>query len=67
MLELHPQIISKEGKREWAILPWEEFERLAAMIEDAQDLRDLDAAIIENTNDAPIPYDVARVQLGLTS
>jgi hypothetical protein len=37
-LELHPSFIEREGKREYAVLPYEEFERLQEFIEDAQDL-----------------------------
>ena len=67
MLELHPQIISRNGQREWAVLPWDEFEKLRALIEDAQDLRDLEASIRENADDAPLPYEQVRRELGLTS
>jgi hypothetical protein len=37
-LELNPLFIEREGKREYAVLPYEEFERLQSFIEDAQDL-----------------------------
>jgi hypothetical protein len=37
-IELHPSFIEREGKREYAVLPYEEFEKLQSFIEDAQDL-----------------------------
>lgn len=41
MLELHPQILEKEGKREFIVLPYEEFLALQQILADAQDLIDL--------------------------
>lgn len=37
-LELHPSFIEREGKKEYAVLPIDEFERLQTFIEDARDL-----------------------------
>jgi hypothetical protein len=37
-IELHPSFIEREGKREYAVLPYEEFEKLQSFIEDARDL-----------------------------
>ena len=37
-LELHPSFIEREGKREYAVLPYDEFEKLRSFIEDARDL-----------------------------
>ncbi|MBM4165410.1 MAG: type II toxin-antitoxin system prevent-host-death family antitoxin [Ignavibacteria bacterium] len=41
MIELHPQIISKEGKNEFVVLPYQEFKKLQETLEDIEDLRDL--------------------------
>lgn len=41
MLELHPQILEKEGKREFVVLPYEEFLALQQVLANAQDLIDL--------------------------
>ena len=41
MLELHPEFISKNGKKEFAVLPYEEFLKLQEILEDLEDLRDL--------------------------
>lgn len=38
ILELHPSFIEREGKKEFAVLPMDEFERLQVFIEGAQDL-----------------------------
>jgi PHD/YefM family antitoxin component YafN of YafNO toxin-antitoxin module len=38
-MSIHPQIIQKEGGREYVILPYEEFVFLQESLEDYQDLR----------------------------
>ncbi|MDA0739072.1 MAG: type II toxin-antitoxin system Phd/YefM family antitoxin [Nitrospirae bacterium] len=43
-MTLHPQIIEKEGKKEFVVLPYEEFVQLQEKIEDYEDLKDLRSA-----------------------
>jgi len=38
---LHPQIIEKEGKKEFVVLPYEEFLQIQEALEDFEDLREL--------------------------
>jgi hypothetical protein len=38
---LHPQVIEKEGKKEFVVLPYEEFVQIQEALEDFEDLRDL--------------------------
>ena len=47
-LELHPSFIEREGKKEFAVLPIEEYERLREFVEDAQDLFELRQAKAED-------------------
>lgn len=51
MIELHPEILKKNG-REFAVLPYEEFEAVRELLLDYEDLRDLRAAQAEEA-DAP--------------
>jgi hypothetical protein len=44
MIELHPEILVKNGQKEFAVLPYEEFLTLQEMLEDAEDLLTLRAA-----------------------
>jgi len=53
VIELHPEILTKDGKREFVILPYEEFEALREELEELQDLRELRAAKAEESN-APL-------------
>ena len=38
MIELHPQFLTKNGKKEFAVLPYEEFLRIQELLEDLEDL-----------------------------
>ena len=44
MLTLHPNILEKDGKKEFAVLPYEEFVRIAEELADYEDLKDLRSA-----------------------
>lgn len=44
MIELHPEFLSKQGKKEFVVLPYEEFVALQELLADVEDLRDLRAA-----------------------
>lgn len=37
----HPQVIEKEGKKEFVVLPYEEFIRIQESLEDFEDLKTL--------------------------
>jgi PHD/YefM family antitoxin component YafN of YafNO toxin-antitoxin module len=41
MATVHAQIIKKNGKKEYVVLPYEEFLRIQEELEDYQDLRSL--------------------------
>ncbi|MCX7046944.1 MAG: type II toxin-antitoxin system Phd/YefM family antitoxin [Candidatus Sumerlaeota bacterium] len=41
MIALHPNYLKKNGKREFVILPVEEYDALRSLLEDAEDLREL--------------------------
>jgi PHD/YefM family antitoxin component YafN of YafNO toxin-antitoxin module len=44
-MNLHPQVIQKNGINEFVVLPYQEYERLRELAEDYEDLRDLREAI----------------------
>jgi len=41
MIEVHPSILERDGKKEFAVLPYEEFECLMEALSDYEDLREL--------------------------
>ena len=65
MLELHPNILEKEGRKEFVVLPYEEFLALQQILTDAQDLMDLREAK-DAEQDAPsMTFNEVKQQLGL--
>lgn len=52
MIELHPEILKKNGKNEFVILPYEEFLLVQERLADAEDLMDLREAV-RMEGDAP--------------
>lgn len=52
MVTLHAQIIKKNGKKDYAVLPYEEFLKVQEELEDYDDLRSLREAK-ETEKDAP--------------
>ena len=54
------QLIERDGKPEWAVLPYEEYLKLLEQAEMLEDIRDYDAAkaALENAEDELIPAEV---------
>ncbi|MCP2730858.1 type II toxin-antitoxin system Phd/YefM family antitoxin [Limnofasciculus baicalensis] len=50
MIELHPEFLTKNGQKEFAVLPYEEFLIIKELLEELEDLRDLRAAKKEEEN-----------------
>ena len=65
MVTLHAQIISRGGKKEYAIVPYEEFLRVQEQLQEYEDLRCLREAK-EAERDAPtIGIDELKKNLGV--
>ncbi|ADI65480.1 hypothetical protein [Trichormus azollae] len=41
MIELHAEFLRKDGQKQFAVLPYEEFLKIKELLEDLEDLRDL--------------------------
>ncbi|MBI3987802.1 MAG: type II toxin-antitoxin system Phd/YefM family antitoxin [Lentisphaerae bacterium] len=50
MVTLHPNILERDGKKAFAVLPYEEFVRIAEELDDFEDLKDLRAAKAKEAN-----------------
>ena len=46
-MSIHPQIIEKDGIKEFAVLPYQEFLEIQQIIEDFEDLQELREAKAE--------------------
>ncbi len=66
MVELHPQMIEKDGKREFVILPYEEFVRVEEELADYYDLQVLRAAKQEEGHAPTQTLAEVKAELGLT-
>ena len=54
------QIIEKNGKPEWAVIPYKEYQRIYSNQEDAEDIKDIEANItaIEEGSEIAIPGEI---------
>ena len=65
MVEMHPQIIERDGKKEFAVLPYEEFLQIQEEIEDYEDLKQLRRAKAEDGEAPTVSLDDAKKELGI--
>ncbi|NJK75435.1 MAG: type II toxin-antitoxin system Phd/YefM family antitoxin [Oscillatoriales cyanobacterium RU_3_3] len=65
MIALHPEFITKNGKKEFAVIPYEEFEALQELIADMEDLMDLREAKEEDADRPSVPLAEVKKMLGL--
>ncbi len=54
------QIIEKNGKPEWAVIPFKEYEKIQAALEDAEDIKDIDENLkaIQEGKEITVPAEV---------
>ncbi len=64
-MTLHPQILEKDGLKQFVILPYEEFQQIQEALEDLEDLRILREAKATAADEASIPLREVRNRLGL--
>jgi len=65
MISLHPEFLTKDGKRAFAVLPYEEFLALQEFLADAADLIDLREAKTEEASATTVPLSKVMERLGL--
>lgn len=66
MIELHPKILRKNGKNEFVVLPYDEFEAIKELLEDAEDLMELRRARARDKGGPGLSVRDVRRKLGLT-
>jgi PHD/YefM family antitoxin component YafN of YafNO toxin-antitoxin module len=64
-MTIHPQIIEKEGKKEFIVLPYEEFIQIQEALEDFEALKELRKEKEESKDQPAIPLDEVVKRLGL--
>jgi predicted transcriptional regulator len=63
------QIIEKNGKPEWAIIPFKEYQKLQEALENAEDIKDIERTLkaIQEGNEITVPGDITFAILEETS
>ncbi|MFA6654121.1 MAG: type II toxin-antitoxin system Phd/YefM family antitoxin [Candidatus Delongbacteria bacterium] len=64
-MKIHTQIIEKEGKKEFVVIPINEFKKIEEMIEDYEDLRDLREAKVSSKGEKAVPLNMVMKSLKL--
>ena len=64
-IELHPEFLTADGKKQFAVLPYREFVAIQEWIEDTQDLHALRLAREENANEPSYTIEEVRKELGI--
>lgn len=65
MIALHPEILVKDGKKQFAVLPYEEFLAMQERLADAEDLLELRKAKRAEGRKRSVPLSEAKRQLGV--
>jgi len=65
MITLNPNILEKAGKKEFVVLPYEEFLKIQEELEDYEDLKTLRKAKSKETDAETVSLAEARKQYGV--
>ena len=65
MIKLHPSILEHNGKKTFAVLPYDEFQRVRDELEDYEDLKDLRTAKAGEGNAPVSPLTAVREELNI--
>jgi hypothetical protein len=65
MITLHPSILEREGKKAFAVLPYEEYVKVREELDDYEDLKELRKARAEEGNASVSPLSVVRKELSI--
>lgn len=66
---MNVQIIEKNGKPEWAVIPYSEYQKLHEALEDAEDIKDIEESLkaVQEGREIAIPGEVTFAILDGTS
>lgn len=64
-MTIHPQIIKKEGKKEFVVLPYDEFIKIQDALEDYEDLKLLREEKEKSKDQSAIPLDKVIMDMDL--
>lgn len=64
-IELHPEFLTKNGRKEFAVLRYEEFVELEEWLQDASDLLEIQDERAAPSDEPNIPLDEIEKEFGL--
>jgi len=65
MVTLHANILERDGKKAFAVLPYEEFLQVEEELQDYEDLKELRAATLKEAGAPTVPVSEARRRHGM--
>ena len=65
MVKIHPNILERDGKKAFVVLPYEEFVMIEEELQEYEDLKELRAAKAEEASEPSVPLRDAKKELGL--
>lgn len=64
-IELHPEFITKDGRREFAVIRYDEFVELEEWLQDASDLLEIRDERVTLPSEPNVPLDEVEKEFGL--
>jgi PHD/YefM family antitoxin component YafN of YafNO toxin-antitoxin module len=65
MVTIHPNVLERDGKKAFVVLPYEEFVMIGEELEEYEDLKELRAAKATEADEPSVPLREVRKELGL--
>ena len=65
MVAIHPNILERDGKKAFVVLPYEEFVLIEEELQEYCDLKELRAAKAEEADEPTVPLRDVKKELGL--
>ena len=65
MVTMHPNILERDGKKAFVVLPYEEFVMIEEELQEYEDLKELRAAKGEEATEPSVPLQDVKKELGL--
>lgn len=65
MIQLHPEFLKRDGKEQFAVLPYEEFLAIQEILEDLEDYRLIEEARAADKGEPGISLEEAKCRLNL--
>lgn len=65
MITIHPNMLKRDGKKAFVVLPYEEFVMIQEELQEYEDLKELRAAKAQEADAPTVPLPDAKNELGL--